>query len=88
MKRIHVIIQGVVQGIGFRHYICTKANLLGIKGWVRNLDNDKVEAVFESSKDKIKQILEYCIKGHYPAKVKDIKIMEEEFKSEKDFRII
>ena len=88
MERVHVFIYGLVQGVGYRNYIYNKARLLNIKGWIKNLDDDKVEAVFEGDKEDISKILDYCIKGHFSAKVKDIKINKENIKNEKEFRIL
>ena len=85
---MHVILFGFVQGMGFRNYIYNKSKSLDIKGWVKNLDNDKVEAIFEGEKDDISKVLKYCVKGHLFAKVKYIKINEEKFKREKEFKIL
>jgi len=47
MKRVHVFISGKVQGVWFRSYTEAEAKKLGVKGWVRNLPDGRVEAVFE-----------------------------------------
>ena len=88
MKRIHVIINGNVQKVGFRYSVYWIARLNDIKGWVRNLDDDKVEGVFEGEDDKLDKILEFCKKGPFLANVKDVKVKEQEFKCEKSFKIL
>ena len=88
MKRIHIIIDGRVQGVGFRYSLYIKALQLGIKGWVKNKDDNKVEAVFEGEQDKINHILEFCKKGPFLTNISNIKIKEEQYKGEEKFRIL
>lgn len=71
--RAHVIISGEVQGVGFRFHTRIKARNLDLKGWVRNLDNGDVEAVFEGEEDKVREIIEWCKRGEHHAIVKDVK---------------
>ena len=51
--RVYII--GGVQGVGFRYWTRGEALKLGLTGWVRNLPNGKVEAVFEGPKEKIEE---------------------------------
>ena len=78
MKRVHIIITGRVQGVLFRANTKTQAEKIGVKGWVRNLDDDKVEAVAEGTEGQIKEFIAYCRKGPEEARVDDIKVEEEE----------
>ena len=48
------------------------ADSLGLKGWVRNLGNDKVEAIFEGPEDKVNEMLDWCRKGPSSARVADV----------------
>lgn len=48
------------------------ANDLGLSGWVRNLPDGRVEAVFEGNKDVVKEMIRWCHKGNQPALVKDV----------------
>jgi len=73
MKRYHILISGRVQGIFFRQFIAEKAYSLGIKGFVKNLSNGKVEAVFEGEEETLKEILKECKKGPPNADIIDIK---------------
>lgn len=87
MRRIKVLIFGRVQGIFFRTNIKRIALDLGLKGYVRNI-NEEVETVFEGEEAKIEKILEFCRIGPIGAEVNKIEIKEEEFKGEfDDFKV-
>lgn len=73
MPRAHVLISGLVQGVFFRYHTKEKARYLGIYGWVRNLPDGRVEAVFEGEKEKIDQMIKWCFKGS-PGHVADVKV--------------
>lgn len=70
--RAHVFVSGSVQGVGYRFTTLDRANQLGISGWVRNLPDDRVEAIFEGSKAAVEEIIHWCHKGPPGAVVKDI----------------
>ena len=55
----HVFISGLVQGVFFRKKIKIKAEKIGVTGWVKNLSDGRVEAVFEGDEDKVKAIIKY-----------------------------
>ena len=61
--RIRVNITGRVQGVFFRAKTKQEADRIGIKGWVKNLSDGSVEAVFEGEPIKIAQMTEWCKKG-------------------------
>ena len=62
-KRLHVYIEGRVQGVWFRDSTRTEASPLGLTGWVRNLPDGRVEAVFEGEEEDLNRILKWCHKG-------------------------
>jgi acylphosphatase len=78
VKRVHVLIKGKVQGVGFRASTRRRAKNLELAGWVKNLDSGEVEAVFEGSKESINEMLDWCKKGPSLAKVVDVKVEDEE----------
>jgi len=80
--RVHLFISGLVQGVFFRANTAQKAEQLGLNGWVRNLPDGKVEAVFEGEKEKIDKIIEWVKEGPPLAKIDDVKIQEEKYKNE------
>jgi len=88
MLRIHVFISGMVQGVSFRSTTIKIAKSLGIKGWVRNLPDGRVEIIAEGKKDKIDVLIEFLKKGPPAAKVDNVDVKIEDYKGEfKDFNI-
>jgi acylphosphatase len=88
MKGVHVFISGRVQGVAFRHYTVKTARSLNLAGWVRNLDDGRVEAVFEGRDDDIDAMLAWCRRGPSLARVDHVEIHEEALSGrERDFRI-
>jgi acylphosphatase len=76
--RAHVFITGRVQGVGYRFSTRDEANRLGINGWVRNLSDGRVEALFEGSKAAVEEMIKWCHKGPRAAVVKDVAVEYEE----------
>ncbi|ELR98967.1 acylphosphatase [Gloeocapsa sp. PCC 73106] len=70
----HVVISGRVQGVGYRFFTHQQARNLKIKGWVRNLPNSGVEAVFEGDRASVDKIIYWCRTGPPEAVVKDISV--------------
>jgi acylphosphatase len=67
--RAHVFINGRVQGVFFRQSTQLKAQSLGVKGWIRNLFDGRVEAVFEGDKSQVEILVDYCRHGPPAARV-------------------
>ena len=63
MKRAHVFYSGRVQGIGFRYTAQDIAENLGIYGWVKNLEDGRVEIIAESEEKNLKEFLDKILKG-------------------------
>ncbi len=78
-KRRHVIIAGRVQGVGFRANTKKTAALLGLTGWVKNMPNGEVEAVFEGDEPSVKAMLDWCHQGPSLARVSHVESHEEPF---------
>jgi acylphosphatase len=79
-----VIVTGEVQGVSFRYYTKEKAKMLGIKGWIKNLPEGQVEAVFEGLEDKVKEMVEWCKKGPSLSKVNHVRVEFRDYKQEFD----
>ncbi len=87
MVRAHVRISGRVQGVGFRYSCRDEAGNLALGGWVRNLPDGRVEAVFEGPKESVERALEWCRRGPPSARVTEVDVRWEEPKNEGSFDI-
>jgi acylphosphatase len=76
-KRYHVHISGRVQGVFFRANTWKQARALALTGWVRNLPDDRVEAVFEGEQKDAEAMLAWCRTGTPPARVNHLEVAEE-----------
>ena len=81
MQKIRILIYGNVHGVGFRYFIERSAKYLGLKGYVRNLQ-DCVEVIVEGPEKELSKLIELCNQGPSSAKVTNIKVKKEEFKNE------
>ncbi len=70
--RAHVYVSGRVQGVFYRANTREQARERGVDGWVRNLDDGRVEAVFEGSEDAVEAMVEWCHAGSPQADVEDV----------------
>jgi len=70
--RAHVFVSGRVQGVFYRATTREQARERGVDGWVRNLDDGRVEAVFEGPADAVEAMVEWCHEGSSRARVDDV----------------
>lgn len=84
LTRAHIVILGRVQGVFYRMWMQEEAGKLELKGWVKNTNDGKVEAVFEGPEGKIKQMIEKCKEGSRFAKVTNIDVKWEKATGEFD----
>ena len=83
-SRAHVIVEGRVQGVFFRAETRQAAHLYHLTGWVRNLPDGSVEAVFEGESDDVEKMITWCRQGPPHAVVKKADISREEYRGEFD----
>lgn len=76
--RAHVLIAGRVQGVSFRAYTRDRARAAGVEGWVRNLPDGRVEAVFEGSRQAVQRLVSWCYSGPTHAQVEKVDVTWEE----------
>jgi len=77
--RAHVFVSGRVQGVFFRSETQDEALRHGLTGWVRNLPDDRVEAVVEGDRDKVETLIEFCKRGPHGAKVTKVEVTWEDY---------
>ncbi len=80
--RAHLLISGRVQGVAFRCYTINNAQNLGIRGWVRNCWDGKVEIVMEGEEEKVKKLIGWCYQGPGSAIVEKVDIEWGKYKGE------
>lgn len=72
-----IFISGFVQGVGFRQFIKSNAQKLNLKGWVSNLPDGRVEALFVGSKEKIEELIKASRKGPFLSEVESVEVVWE-----------
>ena len=80
--RVHIFITGKVQGVFFRQAMKVISIKNSVYGFVRNLNDGRVEAVLEGDDNNVNTVIEWCNSGPANSRVDDIKISNEEFKNE------
>lgn len=80
--RVHVVISGMVQGVGFRASVRNEAQMTGVKGYVKNRTDGKVEAVFEGENTDVLNMVEFCRRGVRGAGVDDMELKTEKHENE------
>lgn len=88
MKTLKIFISGNVQGVYFRQFVKKKAEELQLKGFVRNLDDGRVEIVVEGRDEKVNEMTEACKKGAPQASVKEVQTQELNHQGFGDFKIL
>jgi acylphosphatase len=83
--RAHVYVSGTVQGVYFRATTRHEARERGVDGWVRNLEDGRVEAVFEGPADAVEGMVEFCHEGSSAARVEDVEVTYEDPQGESEF---
>lgn len=86
--RVHIFVSGKVQRVFFRQATKEKADEFSISGWVRNLPDDRVEAIFEGDKDGVEKMVEWARHGPRFANVENFLSGQEDYTGEfKTFEI-
>jgi acylphosphatase len=72
LQRAHVRVSGQVQGVFFRDSTRQKAEELGLAGWVKNVPDGRVEALFEGPSEKVREMVRWCEEGPRHASVENV----------------
>ena len=78
-KRARVRIRGMVQGVCFRAFTRDAAIAEGVTGWVRNLRDGSVEAVFEGDAERVDRMIAWCHRGSPYSLVDRVEVKEETY---------
>ena len=82
--RAHVFVSGRVQGVFFRSQTKHNADRHGVKGWVRNLPDGRLEAVFEGEEEAVQALVDFCKQGPSGARVTNMDLTWEDYTGKLD----
>ena len=85
--RAHVFVSGTVQGVYYRANTRDAVRERGVDGWVRNLDDGRVEAVFEGDEASVEAMVEWCHTGSPRAEVDGVEVEYEPPEAESGFEV-
>ncbi len=81
-SRAKLIIKGRVQGVNFRYYTQREAQKHNLTGWVRNLPDGSVAALFEGDEDEVEAMVQWCRHGPPSAQVTEMIVQPEDYRGE------
>jgi acylphosphatase len=88
MKTVHLVISGKVQGVFFRESARKLAEELSIKGWIKNTDDEKVEALISGDENDVNDFISWCHMGPERAEVTDVIVSQVPATSFEKFKVI
>jgi acylphosphatase len=81
-SRAKLIIKGMVQGVNFRYYTQREAQKRNLTGWVRNLPDGSVAALFEGDENEVESMIQWCRSGPPSAQVTEMIVQPEDYRGE------
>lgn len=72
MRRVRLVVRGLVQGVSFRYYASREAGRLRLTGWIRNREDGDVEAVVEGDDEAVERFAAWCRSGPPGARVQAV----------------
>ena len=87
-KSVRVYINGIVQGVFFRMFIKENAERHNVKGFVRNLEDGRIEVFLEGNANEVNKMIDLCKKGPKHSQIKKVEIKPEKFQNFKTFKIL
>ena len=88
MRRVHVIVSGDVQGVGYRYTMRMVAREAGVAGWVRNRRDGTVEAEVEGTEDQVDDVLAWMAEGPPGSRVDAARVADVEPRRERSFEVL
>lgn len=77
ISRYHLLIEGRVQGVGYRMATQMAARQFALTGWVRNLSDGRVECIAEGLPEQLNQLVDWAKKGPHFAEVTHVSVTEQ-----------
>ncbi len=87
-KSVRVYIDGTVQGIFYRAFVKENAEKENVKGFVRNLEDGRVEVFLEGDTEDVDKMVELCKTGPKHSDIKKVEVKPEKFQDFKTFKIL
>ncbi len=87
-KSVRLYIKGTIQGVFYRSFVKENAERYNVKGFVRNLEDGRVEVFLEGNADDVNKMIELCKKGPKHSQIKDVEIKQEPFQGFNNFKIL
>ena len=87
-KSVRLYIDGTVQGVFFRMFVKENAERYNVKGFIRNLEDGRIEVFLEGNVDEVNKIIELCKKGPKHSKIRNVEIKPERFQDFKVFKVL
>ena len=87
-KSVRLYINGIVQGVFFRMFVKENAERHNVKGFVRNLEDGRIEVFLEGDADNVNKMIGLCEKGPKHSKIEKVEIKSERFQDLKNFKML
>ncbi|MFH1503684.1 MAG: acylphosphatase [Candidatus Diapherotrites archaeon] len=87
-KSVRMYITGTVQGIFFRAFVKENAEKYNVKGFVRNLEDGRIEIFLEGNSEDVNKLIELCKKGPKHVLIRNIELKAEKFQDLKNFKVL
>lgn len=87
-KSVRLYVDGTVQGVFFRAFVKENAERYNVKGFIRNLEDGRIEIFLEGNADEVNKMIELCKKGPKHALIKNVESKPERFQDFKTFKVL
>jgi acylphosphatase len=87
-KAVRLILTGSVQGVFFRNFVKEHAEKNNIKGFVRNLEDGRVETFLQGDDDSVDSVVALCKRGPKHSQIRNVEIKEEKLQDFQEFKIL
>lgn len=87
-KSVRLYINGIVQGVFFRDFVKENAERCNVKGFIRNLEDGRIEVFLEGNVDDVNKMIEICKTGPKHSQIKNVEEKEERFQDFKNFKVL
>lgn len=87
-KAVRLYIEGSVQGVFFRQFVKENAERYNVKGFVRNLEDGRVEVFVEGDIENVNKLIELCQKGPKHSQIRKVEIKDEKFQGFNEFKLL